>query len=173
MGNNRGMMFVQWSTTHTAVWPCVSVFVCLSLCWLQSPVSVPHRIRSTSRSTREGKTLSEINCELPGRKTNLYLYQVARKILHSSVLLNLISCLHFSAFCSWSGEVWSSAQKGDWTPSWTGELSPIAYVCWTVTSWSPPEHRRRPECCCWQAVLNETQKPSNHVDSHGDLKCDD
>uniref|UniRef100_A0A3B4VAJ8 Mitogen-activated protein kinase kinase kinase kinase n=1 Tax=Seriola dumerili TaxID=41447 RepID=A0A3B4VAJ8_SERDU len=29
----------------------------------ESPVSVPHRIRSTSRSTREGKTLSEINCE--------------------------------------------------------------------------------------------------------------
>uniref|UniRef100_A0A3Q3BC29 Mitogen-activated protein kinase kinase kinase kinase n=1 Tax=Kryptolebias marmoratus TaxID=37003 RepID=A0A3Q3BC29_KRYMA len=27
----------------------------------ESPVSVPHRIRSTSRSTREGKTLSEIN----------------------------------------------------------------------------------------------------------------
>eukprot|EP00063_Salmo_salar_P086742 XP_014061577.1 PREDICTED: mitogen-activated protein kinase kinase kinase kinase 3-like isoform X2 [Salmo salar] len=27
----------------------------------KSPVSVPHRIRSTSRSTREGKTLSEIN----------------------------------------------------------------------------------------------------------------
>ncbi|XP_068424989.1 mitogen-activated protein kinase kinase kinase kinase 3-like, partial [Clinocottus analis] len=27
----------------------------------QSPVSVPHRIRSTSRSAREGKTLSEIN----------------------------------------------------------------------------------------------------------------
>uniref|UniRef100_A0A3B3IGP7 Mitogen-activated protein kinase kinase kinase kinase n=1 Tax=Oryzias latipes TaxID=8090 RepID=A0A3B3IGP7_ORYLA len=29
----------------------------------ESPVSVPHRIRSTSRSVREGKTLSEINCE--------------------------------------------------------------------------------------------------------------
>lgn len=29
----------------------------------QSPVAVPHRIRSTSRSAREGKTLSEINCE--------------------------------------------------------------------------------------------------------------
>uniref|UniRef100_A0A674NR49 Mitogen-activated protein kinase kinase kinase kinase n=1 Tax=Takifugu rubripes TaxID=31033 RepID=A0A674NR49_TAKRU len=56
----------------------------------ESPVSVPHRIRSTSRSTREGKTLSEINCELPGRKTNLYLYQVARKILHLSVLLNFL-----------------------------------------------------------------------------------
>uniref|UniRef100_A0A671X5U2 non-specific serine/threonine protein kinase n=1 Tax=Sparus aurata TaxID=8175 RepID=A0A671X5U2_SPAAU len=28
----------------------------------ESPVSVPHRIRSTSRSAREGKTLSEINC---------------------------------------------------------------------------------------------------------------
>ncbi|XP_054606236.2 mitogen-activated protein kinase kinase kinase kinase 3 isoform X4 [Nothobranchius furzeri] len=27
----------------------------------ESPVSVPHRIRSTSRSTRDGKTLSEIN----------------------------------------------------------------------------------------------------------------
>ncbi|XP_061915529.1 mitogen-activated protein kinase kinase kinase kinase 3-like isoform X5 [Entelurus aequoreus] len=27
----------------------------------ESPVAVPHRIRSTSRSTREGKTLSEIN----------------------------------------------------------------------------------------------------------------
>ncbi|XP_030641628.1 mitogen-activated protein kinase kinase kinase kinase 3 isoform X2 [Chanos chanos] len=28
---------------------------------LESPVSVPHRIRSTSRSSRDGKTLSEIN----------------------------------------------------------------------------------------------------------------
>uniref|UniRef100_A0A8C7YGD0 Mitogen-activated protein kinase kinase kinase kinase n=1 Tax=Oryzias sinensis TaxID=183150 RepID=A0A8C7YGD0_9TELE len=31
----------------------------------ESPVSVPHRIRSTSRSVREGKTLSEINCDSP------------------------------------------------------------------------------------------------------------
>uniref|UniRef100_A0A671T775 non-specific serine/threonine protein kinase n=1 Tax=Sinocyclocheilus anshuiensis TaxID=1608454 RepID=A0A671T775_9TELE len=30
----------------------------------EPPVSVPHRIRSTSRTSREGKTLSEINCEL-------------------------------------------------------------------------------------------------------------
>uniref|UniRef100_A0A673M7H8 non-specific serine/threonine protein kinase n=1 Tax=Sinocyclocheilus rhinocerous TaxID=307959 RepID=A0A673M7H8_9TELE len=29
----------------------------------EPPVSVPHRIRSTSRTSREGKTLSEINCE--------------------------------------------------------------------------------------------------------------
>uniref|UniRef100_A0A671NLT2 Mitogen-activated protein kinase kinase kinase kinase n=1 Tax=Sinocyclocheilus anshuiensis TaxID=1608454 RepID=A0A671NLT2_9TELE len=31
----------------------------------EPPVSVPHRIRSTSRTSREGKTLSEINCEIP------------------------------------------------------------------------------------------------------------
>uniref|UniRef100_A0A8B9RHI6 Mitogen-activated protein kinase kinase kinase kinase n=1 Tax=Astyanax mexicanus TaxID=7994 RepID=A0A8B9RHI6_ASTMX len=29
----------------------------------ESPVTVPHRIRSTSRSSRDGKTLSEINCD--------------------------------------------------------------------------------------------------------------
>uniref|UniRef100_A0A672MEU8 Mitogen-activated protein kinase kinase kinase kinase n=1 Tax=Sinocyclocheilus grahami TaxID=75366 RepID=A0A672MEU8_SINGR len=29
----------------------------------EPPVSVPHRIRSASRTSREGKTLSEINCE--------------------------------------------------------------------------------------------------------------
>ncbi|XP_019743646.1 mitogen-activated protein kinase kinase kinase kinase 3-like, partial [Hippocampus comes] len=38
----------------------------------ESPVSVPHRIRSTSRSTREGKTLSEINCEFIQKSINVY-----------------------------------------------------------------------------------------------------
>uniref|UniRef100_A0A7N8WXW0 non-specific serine/threonine protein kinase n=1 Tax=Mastacembelus armatus TaxID=205130 RepID=A0A7N8WXW0_9TELE len=39
----------------------------------ESPVSVPHRIRSTSRSTREGKTLSEINCEFSSTWINLFI----------------------------------------------------------------------------------------------------
>lgn len=47
--------------TVSILWTAIYC-VCLSLSW-QSPVSVPHRIRSISRSTREGKTLSEINCE--------------------------------------------------------------------------------------------------------------
>lgn len=125
MGNNSSMVFVQWSITHTPVW----LSVCLCLCW-QSPVSVPHRIRSTSRSTREGKTLSEINCELPSKKKQKtkhpYLYQGKR----NCICLGLVTfnCFSFPVFDSWSGEIWSSAQKGDGTPSWTGELSSVTCV---------------------------------------------
>uniref|UniRef100_A0A8C8FNR2 Mitogen-activated protein kinase kinase kinase kinase n=1 Tax=Oncorhynchus tshawytscha TaxID=74940 RepID=A0A8C8FNR2_ONCTS len=37
----------------------------------ESPVSVPHRIRSTSRSTREGKTLSEITCKCLNKRASI------------------------------------------------------------------------------------------------------
>uniref|UniRef100_A0A8C1GNL9 non-specific serine/threonine protein kinase n=1 Tax=Cyprinus carpio TaxID=7962 RepID=A0A8C1GNL9_CYPCA len=42
----------------------IPTWISVSVCGLYPPVSVPHRIRSTSRTSREGKTLSEINCEL-------------------------------------------------------------------------------------------------------------
>lgn len=35
-------------------------------------------------------------------------------------------------FLSWSSEVWSSAEKGDRTSSWTSELLAVVYVCESV-----------------------------------------
>ncbi|CAG00278.1 unnamed protein product [Tetraodon nigroviridis] len=55
----------------------------------ESPVSVPHRIRSTSRSTREGKTLSEINCEF--KKTHICIRY--RVVLSIWVLFNCLFLL--------------------------------------------------------------------------------
>uniref|UniRef100_A0A8C7V4J0 Mitogen-activated protein kinase kinase kinase kinase n=1 Tax=Oncorhynchus mykiss TaxID=8022 RepID=A0A8C7V4J0_ONCMY len=74
----------------------------------ESPVSVPHRIRSTSRSTREGKTLSEITFgqvkfDPPLRKeTEPHHELVSSLVLLSTFLLSLslllsvsVSPLHF------------------------------------------------------------------------------
>uniref|UniRef100_A0A8C8HFV2 Mitogen-activated protein kinase kinase kinase kinase n=1 Tax=Oncorhynchus tshawytscha TaxID=74940 RepID=A0A8C8HFV2_ONCTS len=55
----------------------------------ESPVSVPHRIRSTSRSTREGKTLSEINCKF------LYVESINQPL---EIVVDL--CLSVSLFLS-------------------------------------------------------------------------
>lgn len=71
---NRGIMYFKWLFKRLCdVQLFDSVFACLSLS-RQSPVSVPHRIRSTSRSTREGKTLSEINCEFQNKQIPCQTY---------------------------------------------------------------------------------------------------
>uniref|UniRef100_A0A8C7HBI1 Mitogen-activated protein kinase kinase kinase kinase n=1 Tax=Oncorhynchus kisutch TaxID=8019 RepID=A0A8C7HBI1_ONCKI len=69
----------------------------------ESPVSVPHRIRSTSRSTREGKTLSEITFgqvkfDPPLRKETEphHELRLSTFLLSLSLLLCLcVSSLHF------------------------------------------------------------------------------
>uniref|UniRef100_A0A8C7V470 Mitogen-activated protein kinase kinase kinase kinase n=1 Tax=Oncorhynchus mykiss TaxID=8022 RepID=A0A8C7V470_ONCMY len=75
----------------------------------ESPVSVPHRIRSTSRSTREGKTLSEITFgqvkfDPPLRKetephhelVSSLVLQLSTFLLSLSLLLSVsVSPLHF------------------------------------------------------------------------------
>lgn len=67
----------------------LTVFVSLPC---QSPVSVPHRIRSTSRSTREGKTLSEIKCESPHQvNTNSQEGLVFISLIFTSVVFLCLS----------------------------------------------------------------------------------
>uniref|UniRef100_A0A8D3BBX3 Mitogen-activated protein kinase kinase kinase kinase n=1 Tax=Scophthalmus maximus TaxID=52904 RepID=A0A8D3BBX3_SCOMX len=62
----------------------------------ESPVSVPHRIRSTSRSTREGKTLSEINCEcIHPRLTQTHSNLVNPLDVTHTLLYNHTSCPPF------------------------------------------------------------------------------
>uniref|UniRef100_A0A6Q2XDU0 Mitogen-activated protein kinase kinase kinase kinase n=1 Tax=Esox lucius TaxID=8010 RepID=A0A6Q2XDU0_ESOLU len=63
----------------------------------ESPVSVPHRIRSTSRSTREGKTLSEINFgqvkfDPPLRKETEPHHEPVSKMFHSCRRVKPESC---------------------------------------------------------------------------------
>lgn len=99
----------------------LTVFVSLPC---QSPVSVPHRIRSTSRSTREGKTLSEIKCESP--------HQVNTNSQEGLGFISLIFTSVFSLSLSWSGGIWSSNEKGDRAAPWTGESPTVTRVCLSV-----------------------------------------
>uniref|UniRef100_A0A665TQP2 Mitogen-activated protein kinase kinase kinase kinase n=1 Tax=Echeneis naucrates TaxID=173247 RepID=A0A665TQP2_ECHNA len=64
----------------------------------ESPVSVPHRIRSTSRSTREGKTLSEINCEffLKANMECFFFLLLLLLILLSQFIHFFFGCLFFT-----------------------------------------------------------------------------
>uniref|UniRef100_A0A8C9YCQ7 Mitogen-activated protein kinase kinase kinase kinase n=1 Tax=Sander lucioperca TaxID=283035 RepID=A0A8C9YCQ7_SANLU len=56
----------------------------------ESPVSVPHRIRSTSRSAREGKTLSEINCEFIHKVNVNKCFQTENRIDQNILTLCLL-----------------------------------------------------------------------------------
>lgn len=120
--NNRSMVFVQWLITHTPVWLCLCVFVFADslqsqfLIEFAPPAGAPGKERHCQRLT----------VSYPAQqKQNTHICTRERVILSIWALLLLIACFSFPVFDSWSGEISSSAQKGDGTPSWTGELSSV------------------------------------------------
>lgn len=155
-------LFSYWWHTHTHSHTPVdpgSVSVCLPLCW-QSPVSVPHRIRSTSRSTREGKTLSEINCELPAKKKNKRPYLHQGKSQFTCLNLVTFNCLFLFLgvlqLVRWSLILRSERRQNPIMNQWVV----LRHIClkdcvrrsWAHLNTGQPEH-------CDQTVLNQTYNP--------------
>lgn len=128
-------LFSDWwhRHTHTCLTLCLSVFLfagslqSLFLIEFVPPAGAPGRGRHCQRLT----------VSYPA-KNPTHICTRRRLILSVWALLRLFACFSLSVFCSWSGEVWSSAQKGDGTPSWNGEFSSVTYVCRTVWEEAEP-----------------------------------